>query len=153
VAKRFAESFAKTGSRGLINYIKVALKIWRNFKPEHYKVTIDGQSFDFTASFITVANSQQWGNGARIAPNADCGDTLLDVCIVDKFHSREIPGLVLRLMTGRIDNSKHYTGLKGRHIVIERPEDGPAHFDGDFFDAGTKLEIKLLDGQLNVIRP
>lgn len=153
VAKSFAESFAKSGSRGLINYIKVALKIWRNFKPEKYKVTIDGKVYDFTAAFVTVANSRQWGNGAQIAPHSNCGDGVLNISIIDMFRSIEIPGLVLKLMTGRIDHSRHYTGLKGRNITIERPKCGPAHFDGDFFDAGTKLEIKLLDGQLNVIRP
>lgn len=146
-----AQRFAQAGDRGLHTYIKEALGAWRNFVPEDYKVTIDDRQYDFKSVFITVANSRQWGNGAVIAPGADCGDGLLDISVVDMFRSIEIPLLVCRLMTGRIAGSRHFTGLKGRNIVIERTSAGPAHFDGDFFEGGKKLEIHLLDKQLKVI--
>lgn len=148
-----SERFAKSGKRGLKNYIKLGLKTWKEYAPEKYKVEIDGNAFEIEASLLTIGNSCQWGNNAKIAPLADISDGVLDMTAVDRFSIIEMPALALLLMTGRLDKNSLVHCYRGCHIKIMRPNGGPAHADGDWFSAGTSLDIRILPHSLNVIVP
>ena len=148
-----SERFAKSGRRGLLNYIKQGLKTWKEYTPEKYIMTIDGQKQEIDAALITVGNSSQWGNNARITPLADISDGVLDVTVVDMFSTIEMPALGYLLMTGRLDRNSNVHCYRGKHIRITRKVSGPAHADGDWFNAGTELDIKVLPGTLKVIIP
>lgn len=148
-----SERFAKSGKRGLKKYVEIGLKTWREYAPEKYKVEIDGERFEIEASLLTIGNSSQWGNNARIAPLADISDGVLDMTAVDRFSLIEMPTLALLLMTGRLDRNNHVHCYRGRHIKISRPVKGPAHADGDWFSAGTELDIRILPQSLNVLIP
>lgn len=148
-----SERFAKSGKRGLKNYIKLGLKTWKEYAPEKYKVEIDGNAFEIEASLLTIGNSSQWGNNAKIAPLADISDGVLDITAVDRFSVIEMPVLAALLMTGRLDKNSLVHCYRGRHIKILRPTGGPAHADGDWFSAGTSLDIRILPHSLNVLVP
>lgn len=148
-----SERFAKSGKRGLKNYIEIGLKTWKEYAPEKYNVEIDGERFEIEASLLTIGNSSQWGNNAKIAPLADISDGVLDVTAVDRFSMIEMPTLALLLMSGRLDKNNHVHCYRGRHIKISRPVTGPAHADGDWFSAGTELDIRILPQSLNVLIP
>ena len=148
-----SERFARAGSRGLGTYIREAMKTWKDFKPEHYCLSIDGRQMELDAAIITVANSDQWGNNARIAPLARTDDGLLDITIVKPFRTADIPALVYRLMNGSIDRSRHTICLKGKEIIIRRPSAGPAHFDGECFRTGDEIAVRLSDRRLTVLVP
>ena len=148
-----SERFAKSGRRGLLNYIKQGLKTWKEYTPEKYIMTIDGQKQVIDAALITVGNSNQWGNNARITPLADISDGVLDVTVVDMFSTIEMPALGYLLMTGRLDRNSNVHCYRGKHIRITRKVSGPAHADGDCFNAGTELDIKVLPSTLKVIIP
>lgn len=148
-----SERFAKSGKRGLLNYIELGLKTWNEYTPEKYKVDIDGESFEIEASLITVGNSSQWGNYAKIAPRADISDGVFDITTVDRFSLIAMPSLGVLLMTGALDKNSHVHCFRGRNIKISRTVAGPAHADGDWFNAGLELEINILPHSLNVIVP
>lgn len=146
-----SERFALSGRRGLFNYIWQALKTWIDFKPEKYILNIDGVTSEVEAAFITVGNSDQWGNRARITPLADISDGELDVTVVRMFRTWEIPWLAFRLLSGTAHKSRRTLCLKGRQVTIQRPSDGPAHADGDWFKADSLLTIQVLPHSLKVI--
>ncbi|MBO5311987.1 MAG: diacylglycerol kinase family lipid kinase [Bacteroidales bacterium] len=148
-----SERFAASGKRGLMNYIVQAIRTWVGFTPERYVVEIDGETLETEAAFITVGNSDQWGNRARITPLADIGDGELDVTIVRMFRTWEIPWLALRLMSGTAHKSGKTTCLRGKQVLIRRQTSGPAHADGDWFSDGELLDIKVFPHQLKVIVP
>lgn len=148
-----SERFAKSGKRGLKNYIKLGLKTWMDYTPENYKIEIDGNAFEIEASLLTIGNSSQWGNNAKIAPLADICDGMLDMTAVDRFSAIEMPALAFQLMTGQLDKNSRVHCYRGRHIKISRPSGGPAHADGDWFSAGTELDIRILPQSLNVLVP
>ena len=148
-----SERFAKSGKRGLKNYIKLGLKTWMDYTPENYKIEIDGNAFEIEASLLTIGNSSQWGNNAKIAPLADISDGMLDMTAVDRFSAIEMPALAFQLMTGQLDKNSRVHCYRGRHIKISRPSTGPAHADGDWFSAGTELDIRILPQSLNVLVP
>ena len=129
------------------------MRTWRNYTPEKYIINIDGIEWENEAALITIGNSSQWGNNARITPYADIQDGMLDITIVDMFMGIEIPTLALLLMTGKLDMNSRVSCHRGKRITIRRSFNGPAHADGDWFSTGTTLDIRILPHSLNVIIP
>lgn len=148
-----SERFAKSGRRGLISYVEQGMNIWREFHPEKYRITVDGRTWENDAALITVGNSSQWGNGAKITPLADSSDGFLDITVADMFTTIEMPSLAYLLMTGHLDKSSRIHLYRGKNIRIERQTGGPAHADGDWFEAGTDIDIRIIPKALNVMVP
>lgn len=148
-----SERFAKCGKRGLSSYIKEGLKTWRIYVPEIYSIVIDGQEIEHQAMFITVGNSNQWGNGAKITPMADSSDGILDITVVDGFKAIELPWLATRLMSGSAHKSHRVHTYRGKEITISRKGEGPAHADGDWFSAGKSIDIRIIPHALDVLAP
>ncbi len=148
-----SERFAKCGKRGMTTYIREGLKTLRIYAPEKYTIEIDGQIIENEAIIITVGNSNQWGNGAKITPLADSSDGILDITVVEGFNAIELPWLAGRLMTGSAHKSRRVHTYRGKHIVLKRPGVGPAQADGDWFEAGRTIEIKVIPHALKVLVP
>ena len=102
---------------------------------------------------ITVGNSNQWGNEAKVTPHASCCDGHLDITILDNFHNIELPLLATALMAGHCDISHRVHCYTGRNISIKRPHAGAAHFDGDWFNTGDTLDISIRSSALKVLVP
>lgn len=145
--------FARSEKRGLNTYISTAWEGWKHWKQENYVVETDSECWAGPAVFVTVANANQWGNEARIAPKASLCDGLLDVTVVQPFMTLEIPDLAARLMTGKANTSRHVRSFRGTRVHIHREHPGPAHHDGDPFEAGTDMDLSILPGALQVIVP
>ena len=145
--------FAQSGRRGMFNYVRQALKLWRGYDPETFTINIDGREWTQKAVLITAGNSNQWGNNAKVTPYASTCDGLLDLTVLDDFHSIEIPFLASALMTGHCDISRRVHCFTGRHIILKRHHSGTAHFDGDWFETGDILDISILPAALKVLVP
>lgn len=150
---KVSEKYAKSGKRGLASYLEQAFIIWKDYEPERYTLEIDGRTWSKEAVLITIGNSDQWGNGAKVTPLADSSDGELDITIVDRFNSIEIPKLAFRLMTGTIDSDYRVHCYRGKQITISRKSEGPAHVDGEWFNTGRVIDIKVIPHALNVIIP
>jgi YegS/Rv2252/BmrU family lipid kinase len=148
-----SERFAKSGHRGLASYIEQAIRSWKGHKTERYEIEIDGKKLVHDAVMVTVGNSNQWGNGAKVTPLADSSDGILDMTVVEDFKDIDIPMLAYRLMTGTVNLAQNIHCHKGKDIRIIRQNSGPAHVDGDWFEADRVLEINILKHALKVIVP
>ena len=148
-----AWNFARAGRRGLWTYIAESWKAWWSFKPEQYDLDIDGTHWSGRAFLVTVGNCNQWGNQARITPEASVCDGLLDVTVVAPFRLWEMVGLAWRLMTGNAYRCRRVTMLRGRSVTIRREKEGPAHIDGDPCRFGKEISIVLEKAALRVVHP
>jgi YegS/Rv2252/BmrU family lipid kinase len=149
-----ALDFASSGTRGLGTYVSKAWDKWthRDLR-DRYVIETDTETGAGPAVFVTVGNANQWGNEARIVPHASLRDGLLDVTVVQPFTTYEIPDLATRLMTGTADTSRHVRTFRSAHVHIHRDHPGPAHCDGDPFEAGVDLRLEIVPGALNVVVP
>ena len=148
-----AWAFASSGKRGLGTYISLAWKIWQGYRPSTYTIEVDGTSITFPAVMVIVGNVNQWGNQARITSKASACDGMLDVAVVAPFHTYEIPVLAAKLLDGRAHTSRRVRMLRGRRVVITRPNEGPAHFDGDPCREGRILHFEIVPKSLKVMVP
>lgn len=149
VSRRFASST----KRGLFTYIREAVSVWRNFRPDEIEVTADGNSLSFNPVILSVCNSRQWGNGAEIAPQAVLDDGLLDVVVIDRFSSCEIPLLAFRLLTGRLHKSCRYHRYLVKDVLISRQSVSPVHYDGDYLGEENSIHVQSVPSSLKVLVP
>ena len=146
--------FSHGKTRGLLGYILLSAREWFRFRPDTYILYIDGKkAFEGPAVFITVGNAGQWGNNARICPEASLKDGLLDVTVVKPFGTWMFPGLLLRLVSGRVRGASRTELFRGAHVVIERSKDGPAHYDGEPVQMGKRLEAGIDPSSINIVVP
>ena len=149
-----AWDFARSPKRGLGTYISTAWGLWKHGDRAHrYEVRTDDGSWSGPAVIITVGNANQWGNEARIVPKASLRDGLLDVTVVEPFATWEIPLLAAELMTGKADASRRVRSFRSARVQISRDHPGPAHCDGDPFEAGADLSLEIVPGALDVVVP
>jgi len=148
-----AQAFNLLARRGLSAYASTAFRAFGRRSPERCSVTSGARSLEIDALLIAVANSDQYGNRALIAPGARVDDGVFDLVAVGPVGL--FPALVLgaRLFLGSIDRSRHVRRMRGSRFVIERPAEGIVHTDGEIHKSGRILEISVLPRSLRVVVP
>lgn len=148
-----ADRFAVAGSRGFMTYVRVGVREVLKYRAEEYDIDIDGQARRMKAKVITIANSSQYGNDAKIAPHASAQDGLLDVVTIADVSLLAAPMIAWRLFRGTIDRSSAVTTVRGREIVIRRERPGPVHLDGEPFTMAGTLNVRIRPASLKVLLP
>ncbi|MES2645526.1 MAG: diacylglycerol kinase family protein [Bacteroidota bacterium] len=156
-----AASFAKQTTRGLYTYTTQTLIQFFKANPYHFNIELPGLCFHSDAFFISIANSNQFGNNVTIAPMASLHDGLLDIVIVQKMVKAGIPLAVMKQLRG---NNKLHTVAdavgKQNVIYLQTPslkivnkQLAPLHIDGDPCETVKEIEIKILPGAFRLLVP
>jgi len=149
-----AEIFAHKKKRGFSRYVRSSAEGLMSYRPEAYQIDIDGEElFRENIMAIAIANGTQWGYDAKISPQARLTDGLLDVIIVKHFPLIGAGGLIGRLFNGQIYNSRYVEVRQGKHIRIVRQAPGSAQVDGEPFEAGKEISIRVKEKSLNLLVP
>lgn len=143
--------FANHIKRGMSGYVKTAIKEVSAYRPQHYKLIIDGIEYNKDAFMISIANSSQFGNNAHIAPFASLNDGLLDISITKPFPLYQFPVLGYRMFNKSAHLSKYVEIIKGRDIRIVREFGGAVHLDGEPRDMEKELHIQISPLSLSVL--
>lgn len=139
--------------RGLAGYLRTALAAVRNLRPERVCVTSANFRDELDVLLVAVANSDQYGNNARIAPGARVDDGMLDLVAVSPVGLFGAALLAVRMFTGSFDESRHVRRLRGRRFVIDRVAPGLIHTDGETHPAGARVEVVVHPRSLRVLIP
>jgi diacylglycerol kinase (ATP) len=158
---RVAHDFAKQKRRGLQTYIKVSLINLFSAKPYEFGISTVEKSFNTEAFFISIANSNQFGNNFTIAPEASLKDGLLDIVIVKKMNKLVLPFSIIRQVTGINGRQELGDYVKRKNIMyfqtasltIENKHHAPLHIDGDPKATAGTFQIRLVRHALNLIQP
>lgn len=143
--------FAEAGKRGLATYVEKTLQDGLNYKPERYKIEIDGEAEIQEAFLIACANASQYGNNAYIAPDASTRDGLLDVTLLTPFNRLESAQIVLQMFNRTLPQNSHVKMFRTNHLRISRAKEGPAHIDGDPKMMGDVLDVRLIPAGIKVV--
>jgi len=145
--------FNRLTRRGLPAYAATALAAFLSRRNERCFITCGGHREALDALLITVANSDQYGNNARIAPGARVDDGVLDLVAVGPVGPLAACILGARLFLGSMDASRHVRRTAGARFVIERPAPGFIHTDGETHEAGATLEVEVRPRSLRLLVP
>ena len=109
------------------------------------------ESGDFL--LIAIANSDQYGNGARIAPGARADDGQLDLIAVGRVGPIGAAFLAARLFLGSFDQSARVRRIRGARFRLERAGPGLIHTDGEVHTAAGLLEVAAHPASLRIVVP
>lgn len=148
-----AHRFNKLQRRGFLRYLTTAATGYFEWQPQDYTVTDENGSEQIRAFTLAVANSDQYGNEARIAPGARIDDGLLNLASIPPVTLLNSIPLGARLFHGSLHRVPGVVLKTGRHFVVERAAPGWLHTDGEVHEAGTRLEFTVHPASLRVIAP
>jgi diacylglycerol kinase (ATP) len=136
--------------RGLLAYARIAGRALVGYVPSRYRIVSDAGCVEARAVLVSIANSAQFGNNARIAPCARVDDGLLDVVVVAETSRLRTIRYLPRLFTGTVARVPGCSTLQIRRATIE--SDGPMtyHVDGEPVAGGTSLRARVHPGALTI---
>ena len=145
-----ASRFATATRRGFVGYAGITVRALRSYAPQHYRISIDGVETTHRAILVTIANSAQFGNNARIAPGARVDDGELDLVVVEERSRIATICQVPRLFNGTANRIRGCTIRRIRAVTIESEQPMAYHVDGEPIAGGTRLKARIHPGALMV---
>jgi YegS/Rv2252/BmrU family lipid kinase len=139
--------------RGPVPYFYLAAREFANYQPEPLRLCLEKNVMEITPFLVTIANTQQYGNGAVIAPHARPDDGILEVCVVQPMNFAEFVMSAPKLFSGKADTIPALTYYRTQHAVIEKSGAIRFHVDGEAEISQDKIEISILPQALKVIVP
>jgi YegS/Rv2252/BmrU family lipid kinase len=135
------------GRRGLVTYARLTARALWEYRSGRYSV--DGAD-PVTALLVTVANSAQFGNGARIAPGAKLDDGQLDLVVFEESSRFATVRGLPHLFTGRVGRVRGVSIRQLTRVTIDSETPMIFHVDGEPVQGGTRLEARVHPGVLRV---
>ncbi len=156
-----AHDFARQKKRGLPTYVKQSTRNFFTARPYPFKIEMDGTTFDTEAFFISIANSNQFGNNFTIAPQASLHDGLLDIVVVNKMSKlRMVWAILKQIRNGQVRmyedkkyhrNDIHY--FQAKKLSIKNPSLAPLHIDGDPAETAGLFSIEVIERAFRLLMP
>jgi YegS/Rv2252/BmrU family lipid kinase len=153
-----AHQFALAPKRGLGTYASLTTKHFISAKAYPFQINANKVAFETEAFFLSIANSNQFGNNFTIAPRAMLSDGLLDVVIVKKIAK---PLLLLSVMkqmlAGKLNKIENSLSLpviyfQTAELEIDNVGHAPMHIDGEPCENPRQLSIKVMPCYFNLIQ-
>ncbi len=156
-----AHDFAKQQKRGLATYVKQSTKNFFSAKTYPFGLSVNGSTFTTDAFFISIANSNQFGNNFTIAPQASLHDGLLDIVIVNEMSKiRMVWNIIKQIRKGEVrpyeDKKYHRTDIgyfQTKKLTIQNPQQAPLHIDGDPATTAAIFEIEIIEKAFRLLMP
>lgn len=158
---KVAHDFARQTKRGLNSYVKQVLRNILSAKTYHFDLQLKNKNFETDAFFISIANSNQFGNNFTIAPRASLYDGLLDVVIVASSGKIKMILQTLQQVAGWnklipdtvIREKKGVIYFQTEKLSIINHDEAPMHIDGEPSETPKKIKIEVLKKCFRLIQP
>lgn len=145
--------FGLSGRRGMLQYARIAVKEYGRFSAFNASLSIDGHKPLHRGAFIiAIANSTQYGNNARIAPNSSVCDGKLNVNVITKVPLMRLD-LAYSLFRGDITRSRSSEMFEARQLTLQLDRPVRYHVDGEPCSEGDRFLIRVEPSSLPVMVP
>jgi diacylglycerol kinase (ATP) len=156
-----AHEFSKQKKRGLNSYTRVALKNFFAAKTFSFTIEAEKSELEIDAFLICIANSNQFGNNFKIAPQASICDGLLDIVVLKKTTKPQmVISFIKQLISGKIKSfsernfhKKNILYFQTKKLKIKNPQLAPLHIDGDPAESFKEFTIEILPAAYKLIHP
>lgn len=147
-----ANLFGKSTKRGFGSYAKLTIEEYRKFKTFDAQLTLNNQTLNRDAFIIAIANSSQYGNNVKIAPEASLCDQKIHLTIATKVPPYRLD-FAYSLFNGDVNQSKYCETLVTDQLIVETKHPVSFHIDGEPCGMNTKFEIKINPLSLRLLVP
>jgi len=156
-----AHDFAKDPRRGLSTYVQKAVSDFFTARTYPFTLSAGGEELTTDAYFISVANSNQFGNYFTIAPRASLTDGLLDIVVVTAQSRlslllqtfRQVGGFNALQESPLSNKQAGVIYFQAKELFIRNSSAAPLHIDGDPSETEPALSFKILPDFYNLIIP
>jgi YegS/Rv2252/BmrU family lipid kinase len=151
-----AEAFAASAghARGFTSYALVTVRELCRYQAGEYVIQAEGQpARACRALLIAIANTRQWGNGARIAPAALMDDERLDLVIVPAVAPPVVLANAWRLFAGSIPGWSAVETQRIHAATIRCAPRAPVQVDGEPAGRLEVIDIRVIPAALRVRAP
>lgn len=109
-----------------LQYPYAALRAIATYRPARFRVSVDGDTREYGAANVVVANSAYYGKGMKIAPDAALDDGLLDVVVIEAASRLSLMRSLPRVYDGAHVTLPEVTLLRGTRIELAALPGGPS---------------------------
>ncbi|HEX4347432.1 MAG TPA: diacylglycerol kinase family protein [Vicinamibacterales bacterium] len=131
------------GKRGFSGYVRITGRELMTYRPRSFRISGDVIANPRRALLVTLANSAQFGNGAKVAPNARVDDGRLDLVVFEESSRAATICALPRLFTGGAGKLRSVSIRPVKQIAIECDEPITFHVDGEPVEGGTRLDARI----------
>ena len=137
---------------GRTRYILEALRHLVRYQPTRVRLRGDFGEIEQEVLLVSTANARNYGGDLRVAPDADLGDGLFDVVVVDAVPRWAVLSLMLRLFWRA--HVRHPAVRVERTARLALHTDAPhrVYADGDYLGQ-TPLVLEISPASLRVVVP
>ena len=145
-----SHEFHHLENRGLQGYVMAFGKKIMQFKPREFTIETADRKIVEKGFLAVFANSDQFGNNAKISPLSKMDDGLLNLTLIKGMPKVLVPGEIVRLFSGIIHKSPHVITLTSEQFQISTDFD-QAHIDGEPIDCPENVTVKVIPMSLTVL--
>jgi YegS/Rv2252/BmrU family lipid kinase len=138
------------GRRGFAGYVAMTARALATYVAPTYTITTAEGCRVSRAILVTVANSAQFGNGARIAPQALLDDGLLDLVVVHERTRWRTICQIPRLFNGSAERIPGCSIRRIQRATIASDRPMLFHVDGEPVQGGTEVRVRVHPAALRV---
>jgi YegS/Rv2252/BmrU family lipid kinase len=138
--------------RGNLVYAYAALRTLLGWKPARFTIRANGESIRLSGYSISVANSQAFGGGMFIAPNAKLDDGEFDIVSVGEVGKLRFVGNLPKVFKGTHVEEDEVHVFRAPHLELSASRPFPVYADGEHL---TELpaSLRVLPRALSVLSP
>ncbi len=150
---RVGERFDRTSMRGPVPYFYLSAREYFTYRPDPIELNFDGRQCRISPFLVAVANGQQYGNNALIAPDAKLNDGQFDICVVHRLRPLDLFSALPKFFRGRIQAYRAAELHRASEVVIKRAAPGVINLDGEPVQADAEIAIALRPRALRIFAP
>ncbi|MFY7880025.1 MAG: diacylglycerol/lipid kinase family protein [Lacibacter sp.] len=153
-----AHDFDRQTKRGFLKYVELTVKNLTRMRNYTFHIQAQEVQLKTNAYFISIANSNQFGNHFTIAPKAQLSDGLIDIVVVERSNFLFLlPKIIWHIRNGKLtENFKKTHGIiyfQTQRLTILNPDHAPLHIDGDGKPTADRLNIEIIPHAYRLIMP
>jgi YegS/Rv2252/BmrU family lipid kinase len=139
--------------RGNLVYAYGALRALAGWRPATFAIELDGaERRTFTGYTVAAANSNAYGGGMLLAPQASLHDGLLDVVIIGHAPKLRALRVLPKVFTGAHVREPNVEVIRSSKVIISASRPFTMYADGDPI-AELPVTVRALSDAIRVIVP
>lgn len=147
------KKFDAVDKRGPLGYFYLSAREFFKYQPEEVEIDFAQHTQRARPFVVAIANGQQYGNNARIAPQARLDDGLFNLVIIHRLTLIDVFSQLPKLFTGRIETFPQAEFATTDSLIIKRPNAGFVNLDGEAVQDERELRFSILPRGLKIVAP